>query len=250
MLKKGPKGKPGKKAAKKVVKRTIKKITVDLSTQKVTIVFDQAIHKPKTFTVSSGKGLKRSFQVANPATDRCKNPGGNGSNCTPTGNFKIGRKAGRGYKSGKGDKMAYYVEINGTGATNRGIGFHNSQIVNGRPMSHGCIRVSMSVAKLINQGVHGKTQVKIDGKANIRADRLARKAEARRKASRIAREKRNKGRKGSSKARTYVIQSGDSIGKIARKFKVSPRDLMKANGIKEKDKNNIRAGDSLKIPSR
>ena len=47
---------------------------------------------------------------------------------------------------------------------------------------------------------------------------------------------------------TYIIKSGDSLSKIAKGLNVSVQELMKANNIS--DPNKIRAGSSLKIPSR
>ncbi len=46
--------------------------------------------------------------------------------------------------------------------------------------------------------------------------------------------------------RSYVVKNGDSVWRIANKFKVSQADLMKANGITDARK--IKAGMSLAIP--
>lgn len=49
----------------------------------------------------------------------------------------------------------------------------------------------------------------------------------------------------SSSEKTYKVQPGDSLGKIAQSFKVSLKALREANGLKD-DK--IRQGQTLKIP--
>ncbi|MGH8050318.1 MAG: eCIS core domain-containing protein [Arenimonas sp.] len=175
--------KPAKKAAKPKPKpKVISKIEVDLSKQKLVITFDDPDIKPKTSDISSGKGRDKGFEGGNSATDRCASPGTDNSNCTPTGSFTIGKKGGADYENGKGDAMSYYVELEGSGADGRGVGFHNSQIVNGTPMSHGCVRVPEDVAIIINKGVTKSTQVVISGKAKIAADEAAKKAEEKRKA--------------------------------------------------------------------
>lgn len=246
------------KNKKKIIKnkkkvKTIKKIVVDLTTQKITIQFSDPKIKDKISTVSTGKGLKKGWKGGNTKTDRCASPGTEDSQCTPTGNFKAGTKGGANYKNSKGDKMSWYVEITGSGADNRGIGFHDSQVVNGTPLSHGCIRVKSGIDKLINKGITSTTKIEIKGKANIPADERAKKA-ARKKAKKL--KKSGAGNTSSSTNRPtdktfkYKIQAGDSISQIARKFGVDEGDLLRANGIKKKDKHYIKAGDSLKIPAK
>ncbi|MEN1783512.1 MAG: DUF4157 domain-containing protein [Bacteroidota bacterium] len=234
------------KKKKKKTKRTITSIKVDLTEQTTTVTFSDGT--AQVMQSSTGKGLTKNFQKENPATDRCKKPGKADSNCTPTGSFSIAKnkngslkKGGKSYKNGKGDAMAYYVEISGTGASGRGIGFHNSQIVNGRPMSHGCIRVSLADAKTINKGVTSKTKVTISGKANIPAD-----AAAKRKAAKAKKKKKKSTKKSTPTGKTHTIKTGESLGLIAEKYGVSQKDLQELNKIKNPDK--IKAGDILKIP--
>ena len=175
--------KPAKKAPKPKPKpKVISKIEVDLGKQTLVITFDDPDIKPKTSKISSGKGKDKGFEGGNSATDRCAAPGTNNSNCTPTGSFTIGKKGGADYKNGNDDAMSYYVELEGPGADGRGVGFHNSQTVDGTPLSHGCVRVPEDVAILINKGVTKSTQVTISGKAKIAADEAAKKAEEKRKA--------------------------------------------------------------------
>ena len=57
----------------------------------------------------------------------------------------------------------------------------------------------------------------------------------------------NASAKKSGKATTHKIKSGDNLGKIARQYGVSVADIKKANGMKN---DNIRAGETLKIPAK
>lgn len=50
----------------------------------------------------------------------------------------------------------------------------------------------------------------------------------------------------SSSTTSYVIQNGDNLSKVARKFKCTVNEIQKTNGIK--DPNMIRAGMTIKIP--
>lgn len=250
--------------------KVISKIEVDLSKQSLVITFSDPAEKPLTSKISSGKGLSKGHTGGNSVTDRCSSPGENGSNCTPTGSFTIGKKGGAKYENDKGDKMAYYVELEGTGATNRGVGFHNSQTVNGTPLSHGCVRVPLSVSRIISDGVNKSTAVSISGKANIPADEAAKKAEEKKKLEAEKKAKAEVDKKTKAEAdkktkadsakkkdasdsddtKTYTVKSGDVLGTIADKFGVSLSALMKLNGIQEKDKNSIKIGDTLKIPKK
>jgi lipoprotein-anchoring transpeptidase ErfK/SrfK len=143
-----------KKATAKKAKPRIKSIEVDLSKQRLTISWSDG-KTSKPIVISSGKGLPDTKD------DPCKNPHVNGSLCTPTGTFAVGKKGGRNYKNGDGDAMAYYVEFE----AGRAIGIHDSQAVTGRPASHGCVRVDMATSKLINENVTKSTKVIVSGKA-------------------------------------------------------------------------------------
>jgi len=49
-------------------------------------------------------------------------------------------------------------------------------------------------------------------------------------------------------AETYIVQKGDTLEKIARKFNVSVEEIKKANNIKDERK--IRDGMKLEIPTK
>jgi hypothetical protein len=73
--------------------------------------------------------------------------------------------------------MAYYVGF----LDNRGIGIHNSQPANGRPRSHGCVRVGtegdggMAFARWLNKRVRiRRTSVTVTGVAAARRYRCPR----------------------------------------------------------------------------
>lgn len=92
-------------------------------------------------------------------------------NCTPKGIFTVGRKGGANHKNQKGDEMAWYVEFDGKGATGRGIGIHDSQLVRkGTPLSHGCVRTGnteadKAYAHKVNANSRKGTVIVVDGKA-------------------------------------------------------------------------------------
>jgi uncharacterized protein DUF4157/L,D-transpeptidase-like protein/uncharacterized protein DUF1402 len=158
LMRKPDKNKKKKTADPPKPPRTITKIDVDLSGQTLTINWsDGTKSDPKK--ISSGKGLPDTKD------DPCKDPSADGSNCTPTGTFKTGKKGEADYKNKKGDAMSWYVELEGPGADNRGVGIHNRQAVTGKPASHGCIRIDDPTAKLINKNVTNKTEVVITGTA-------------------------------------------------------------------------------------
>jgi lipoprotein-anchoring transpeptidase ErfK/SrfK len=158
LMRKPDKDKKKKPADPAKPPRTITRIDVDLSAQNLTITWSDG-KKSNPKKISSGKGLPDTKD------DPCKDPSADGSNCTPTGTFKPGKKGGADYKNKKGDAMSWYVELEGPGADNRGIGIHDRQPVTGKPASHGCIRIDDPTAKLINKNVTNKTEVVIKGKA-------------------------------------------------------------------------------------
>jgi lipoprotein-anchoring transpeptidase ErfK/SrfK len=154
----GDKGKPKAPDKPKTPPPEITEISVDLSSQKMTITRSDGT-KSGPITISSGKGLP------NTKDDPCKDPNKGDSNCTPVGEFTPGTKGDASHKNKEGDAMSWYVEFNGEGADGRGIGIHDSQPVTGAPASHGCIRVDEKTAKLINKNVTTKTKIIVEGKA-------------------------------------------------------------------------------------
>ena len=58
----------------------------------------------------------------------------------------------------------------------------------------------------------------------------------------------NPERSGAESNKTYVVQSGDSPAKIAKKFKVSFENLLKVNNIDDPKK--LKIGQTLTIPIR
>ncbi len=162
-------GKPAKEGGKKPF---IEKIDVDLDSQSMTLTWsDGSTDGP--WDVSTGRGL------ADTAGDPCPaGKTGKDTLCTPTGTFEVSAAKDCTHKNGKGDAMAWYVELYGNDqVNNRGIGIHNSQVVRkGRPLSHGCIRTgttsdqgykrACTIAKNIKPGT---TKVTISGKAPTKA---------------------------------------------------------------------------------
>jgi hypothetical protein len=149
-----PKVKP-KDDKPKAPDRTITEVDVDLSGQTLVINWsDGTTSKP--ITVSTGKGKP------NTKDDPCKDPSVDGSNCTPPGSYTIGFLGTKDHKNNKGDRMAWYAEFIG----GRSIGIHDSQPVTGTPKSHGCVRIDLASAELINKHVvKGKTKVVVTGTA-------------------------------------------------------------------------------------
>lgn len=145
-----PKAKAKPKAPPKIVE-----VHVDLSSQTMRLVYDDGTTK-EGIVVSTGKGLP------NTKDDPCKDPNVDGSNCTPSGTFNVGKQGDASYKNSKGDAMSWYVEFEAS----RAIGIHNSQPVTGAPASHGCVRISAEMAKHVNQRVvPGITKIVVSGKA-------------------------------------------------------------------------------------
>ncbi|HMO39599.1 MAG TPA: L,D-transpeptidase family protein [Saprospiraceae bacterium] len=148
--------------------RFIKTITIDLSNQKLKWVWNDSEESPQ-FIIDSGKGCPNTQE--NP----CENPNKNNSYCTPTGSFKptglgVGKKNDpRNYSNRAGDRMSHFVQF----VPKRGIGIHESPVrdarkngvVQGRPMSHGCIRTSGWVAEMIYNNVSKATNIIVTGKA-------------------------------------------------------------------------------------
>lgn len=174
--KSAPKSKPAGKKKKTKARPTILLVIVDLTVQGMTLYWSNGTVTgtgPKK--ISSGKGLRKGFKGGNSATDPCKNPNQNNSNCTPIGIFIPGIKGGVGYKNKKGDAMSWFVELRGPGAYNRGIGIHDKQPVTGKPASHGCIRVDDPTAKTINKNITKWTLINIIGTAPIKTKKKKRK---------------------------------------------------------------------------
>jgi lipoprotein-anchoring transpeptidase ErfK/SrfK len=159
--KKGDAKKPAKKKPDPP-KKTITQVEVDLGSQKLSLQWSDG-STSKAVNISSGKGKPDTKD------DPCADPGADGSNCTPSGTFTPGIKGGSDYKNKKGDAMSWYVEMEGTGASGRGIGIHDSQPVTGKPASHGCVRVDAGTAKTINKNITSATKIVVTGKAPTKA---------------------------------------------------------------------------------
>jgi hypothetical protein len=147
------------------------RIDVDLSSQTLTITWSDGTQS-KPVAISSGRGLP------NTKDDPCADPNLEDSNCTPSGTFTPGIKGGRDFKNKKGDSMSWYVQLEGPGATNRGIGIHDAQPVTGAPASHGCVRVDDATARTINKSITKDTVIAIGGKAPTKSWRKAKKKAA------------------------------------------------------------------------
>jgi hypothetical protein len=159
MGKGGKGGKGGGKGAKpKAPPPKITTIKVDLASQSLTVKSDDGT-LDRTFPVSTGRGCP------NTADDPC--PTGKEQYCTEkVTDAAPGRIEGKGYVSGKGDAMAYYVGV----VDDRGIGIHDSWKADGTPRSHGCIRtgegaVGLARAELVNKHVTKDTKITVSGKA-------------------------------------------------------------------------------------
>jgi hypothetical protein len=131
-------------------------IDVDLGAQELTLKWSDGASE--SHQVSTGIGCPNT--KANPC------PTGKEAYCTPTGDFTAGDKGNEFKTNSHGDKMAWWVRVVG------GIGIHNSQRTDGKPRSHGCVRVGdvkeIEFAKKINQHVTtGRTKVHISGTAPI-----------------------------------------------------------------------------------
>ncbi|MFJ5551218.1 L,D-transpeptidase [Streptomyces sp. NPDC093225] len=133
-------------------RRWIVRIAIDLAGQTISYEWSDGAPGGRS-SISSGRGRPCT------ANDPCANQ--NNRNCTPTGTFHPDFLGGSEYTNSEGDAMAWYVDL-GTG---RGVGIHDSQPVLGRPASHGCVRVPMSMARIINQNVIRRTEIVISGKA-------------------------------------------------------------------------------------
>jgi hypothetical protein len=155
----GKKGKtPAPAKPKPKPKAFIKKITVDLAAQKLTLEWSEGDKPagPDTITVSTGTGCP------NTEGDPC--PTGNEPYCTPkVADLPPGVI---GDENTDGGQMAWYVGV----VDGRSIGIHNSQDADGTVKSHGCVRTGQDkeVAKRINKNVRsGKngTKITFTGKA-------------------------------------------------------------------------------------
>ena len=150
----------------------ITEIEVNLSgTQRLTATLSDGSQRSRV--VSSGKG--RCGTAGPPCADAA--PDHDGDQCTPPGSFRVQSRRGRDFANREGDAMAYYVGF----LDNRGIGIHNSQPANGRPRSHGCVRVGtdgdggMAFARWLNERVRiGRTSVTVTGVAAARRYRCPR----------------------------------------------------------------------------
>jgi lipoprotein-anchoring transpeptidase ErfK/SrfK len=141
----------------------IKHIDVDQASQRMVMTFIDG--QSSSRVVSTGRG------ECGTAGDPCKTQ--KEHHCTPNGTFTIVSRGNANTKNSKGDAMAWFVGMNVPGR--QGIGIHNSQIADGSPRSHGCVRVGKGTeaekfAKMVNEHVIvGKTDVTISGKAKTKA---------------------------------------------------------------------------------
>jgi hypothetical protein len=141
---------------------TIDTIAIDLAAQQLTPTWSDGSTGPAR-TVSSGRGRP------NTSGDPCATQ--HEENCTPIGTFTVGLPGDANVHNTHGDPMAWYVPF----CAGRGIGIHNSQRADGRPRSHGCVRVGQegdggwSYACMLNHHVVPQhTQVVVSGKAPTR----------------------------------------------------------------------------------
>lgn len=161
----GPGGKPKPKPKPKPskAKDPIVSISVDQAGSH-TMALKRKSGKTTSHTVSTGKG--RCGTTADPC------PTQNELNCTPRGTFTLVSRGDAATKNSKGDAMAWFVGLAVPGRS--GIGIHNSQIADGTPRSHGCIRTGkggagLLLAHTINTDVLiGTTKVTISGKAKTK----------------------------------------------------------------------------------
>jgi len=140
-------------------RRWITRIDISLSTPQTITVHWSDTTPDQSSPASSGRG--RACTADNPC------PGNAGENCTPTGTFHPVFRGDENYVNGHGDHMSFYVDLGVTDAqgNDRGIGIHDSQPVNGTPLSHGCVRVPAAMARLVNENVTTATTVTISGTA-------------------------------------------------------------------------------------
>ncbi len=146
-------------------KRWITSIDIALGTpQQITVHWSDTT-PDQSSPASSGRG--KACTADNPC------PGNAGENCTPTGTFHPVFRGDANYVNGHGDHMSFYVDLGVADAQgkDRGIGIHDSQRVNGTPLSHGCVRVPRDMAKLVNENVTTATTVTISGTAATVAHR-------------------------------------------------------------------------------
>jgi hypothetical protein len=114
---------------------------------------------------SSGKG-HCCVDPANPTGVTCTAAGSrvDGSNCTPIGQLPVQNRVAN--HSG----IHYWTEIE----PNRAIALHQYDdygVVDGTPLSHGCVRLHLDMAKKIFCGVHqNKTMVEVQGFARPKCD--------------------------------------------------------------------------------
>jgi lipoprotein-anchoring transpeptidase ErfK/SrfK len=138
-------------------------IDVDQVSQRMTLSFKGGQKQARV--VSTGKGN------CGTSGDPC--PTQKERHCTPNGTLTLVSRGNAKTKNSNGDAMAWFVGMNIPGR--KGIGIHDSQIADGTPRSHGCVRVGISkadeaFAKLINQSVIiGTTTITISGKAKTKA---------------------------------------------------------------------------------
>jgi len=145
-----------KKETKKI--GSIKTININLTKQRINLIWKDGDGKKIDSKISSGKGCP------NTKHDPCpKGANKKDDRCTPTGTFPPGLKGDGDYKNDNGDKMSWYVELKE--ASNRGIGIHDSQTVDGTPRSHGCVRVTAKTAEIINKYTTKQTSIEVAGKA-------------------------------------------------------------------------------------
>ena len=144
-------GKTGGTKPKKKPKPFITHIEVDLAKQSMTTTWSDG--RQASMPVSTGTGCP------NTPDDPCKT--GNERFCTPE--VTDANPGTIGDAKTDGGQMAWYVGV----VDSRSIGIHNSQVADGSPKSHGCVRTGTDPdpAKEINRNVRSSTTITFTGKA-------------------------------------------------------------------------------------
>jgi hypothetical protein len=145
-------------------RRTITQVDVDQTTpQKVTITWNDG-GPPESDECSTGKG-HCCFDESLAEGGVCSAAGSRvgGTNCTPVGTFKVTKKI---------PKTASGVELWTQFVDSRSIALHDyDPLVDGTPLSHGCVRLHQPMAQKIFDGaVVGKTRVRVRNLAQPRCN--------------------------------------------------------------------------------
>lgn len=135
----------------------IQRININLTDQNLNIRWSNQ-RTSRSYNICSGKGCP------NTGGNPCSNPNRVDSYCTPTGTFNNLQLGGQNHTNSAGGNMCWYVQFSG-----RGIGIHNCQQVLTNPSSHGCVRVVLSVARLIHNNVTRSTSIEVTGNAPTRS---------------------------------------------------------------------------------